>query len=175
MKRAFLDSSCRERIEFVDGERKYAPLERRFRRLWGKSLPHLLSLSESKSRFRCLWGKPWGRDSIRSKVLGGRGEGVPGEGRGNLSPERFPLPSLDSSSPQIPQMKKARIAPGLFHERRNMFVYGVAPQQNCCGPYTGMLYIYDETFPRGKRVERKALTPAFQRARAKIYGAGDGI
>ncbi|WP_303238396.1 hypothetical protein, partial [uncultured Bilophila sp.] len=73
------------------------------------------------------------------------------------------------------EMKKARIAPGLFHERKNMFVYGMASQQDCCEPYTGMLYIYGKTFPQRKRVERKALAPAFRRTRAKIYGAGDGI
>ena len=51
-----------------------------------------------RSRLPALTGKAAGRDSIRSNVLGGREEGVPGEGRGNLSSERFPLPSPDFSS-----------------------------------------------------------------------------
>ena len=37
-------------------------------------------------------GKPANRDSINAKVLGGEREGF-GEGKGNLSPERFPFPS----------------------------------------------------------------------------------
>lgn len=37
-------------------------------------------------------GNPANRDSINAKVLGGEREGI-GEGKGNLSGERFPFPS----------------------------------------------------------------------------------
>ena len=73
-------------------------------------------------------------------------------------------------------MKKARKVafPSLLHERNKMIVYEMALQQDCCRPYTGMLCIYFITLPLRKRSQRKTLAPALRRARAKIYGAGDG-
>ena len=68
--------------------------------LFNNTLSTTKSLNALFRLFFLPTGKAGKRDSIKSKVLGGREEGF-GEGRGNLSSERFPLPSPIFCSPTL--------------------------------------------------------------------------
>ena len=63
-----------------------------------------------------------------------------------------------------------REAPGL-HD----WTYWLDEQMCIRDRYTGMLCIYFIMLPLRKRSQRKTRAPALRRARAKIYGAGDGM